>query len=205
MKMLKVKEVSEMTGLHPSTLRELHKRGSLVPKKVSEGGTRYYSEEQILDYLGIEDKKRKVIGYCRVSGQKQAGDLERQVDRLQAYMAAKGYQFEIIEDVGSGIKYDKKGLQELIKRIDNNEVSKVVIMYKDRLVRFGYELLEYICKLHGTTIEVVDTTEKTEQEELTEDLVQIVTVFACRLQGRRAKKTKEIIKELTKNDNNEKN
>jgi len=203
MKMLKVKQVSEMTGLHPSTLRMLHKKGQLIPKKVSVGGTRYYSEEQVLDYIGIESKNRIVIGYCRVSSPKQASDLERQADRLQAYMTVRGYQFEIIQDVGSGIKYDKKGLQELIRRIDNDEVSKVVVMYKDRLVRFGYELLEYIFKLHGVSIEVVDNTAKTEQEELTEDLVQIITVFACRLQGRRAKKTKEIIKELIC-DNNEK-
>jgi len=203
MKMLKVKQVSEMTGLHPNTLRDLHKKGQFVPKKVSEGGTRYYSEEQVLAYLGDNTTNRKIIGYCRVSNRKQQSDLENQVERMKTYLVARGYQFEIIEDIGSGINYDKKGLRELIKRIDNNEVSKVVVMYKDRLVRFGYELLEYICQLHNVEIEIIDTTEKTEQEELTEDLVQIITAFACKLQGRRAKKTKEMLKELTRDSNEE--
>ncbi len=73
-------------------------------------------------------------------------------------------------------------------------------MHKDRLVRFGYELVEKIYQLHGTAIEVIDNTAKTEEQEVVEDLVQIITVFSCKLQGKRSKKTKQIIKELTSDD-----
>ena len=116
------------------------------------------------------------------------------------YLLAQGKPFEIISDIGSGINYKRKGLQELIKGMANRSINKVVVLYKDRLTRFGYELIEYIASLYDCEIEVVDTTEKTEQEELVEDLVQIVTVFSCKLQGKRANKAKKMVKELTEID-----
>lgn len=115
-------------------------------------------------------------------------------------MYARGYQFEIISDIGSGINYDKKGLNQIIDMITNSEVEKIVVLYKDRLVRFGYELIENICDKYGTTIEVIDNTEKIEEQELVEDLIQIVTVFSCRLKGKRANKAKKMIKELLEDD-----
>lgn len=115
-------------------------------------------------------------------------------------MLAKGYRFQIITDIGSGINYNKKGLNQLLCKITLNEVEKIVVLYKDRLVRFGFELIENLCRLHGTVIEVVDNTEKTEEQELVEDLVQIITVFSCRLQGKRANKAKKLIKELVTDD-----
>lgn len=76
---------------------------------------------------------------------------------------------EIVTDIASGINYRRKGLQELIKGITNRSISKVVVLYKDRLTRFGFELIAYIAELYDCEIEIVDTTEKTEQEELVED------------------------------------
>ena len=120
---------------------------------------------------------------------------------VKTFMIAKGYSFDIITDIGSGINYNKKGLNQLIDKITNSEVEKIVILYKDRLLRFGYELIETICEKYGTTIEIIDNTEKTEEQELVEDLIQIVTVFSCRLQGKRANKAKKMIKELLEDDN----
>lgn len=148
-------------------------------------------------------RDRKVIGYCRVSSNKQKDDLERQIQNVKTYMYAKGYQFEVIQDIGSGINYNKKGLNQLIDIITNSEVEKIVILYKDRLLRFGFEIIENLCNKYGTTIEIIDNTEKTEEQELVEDLIQIVTVFSCRLQGKRANKAKKMIKELLENDTGE--
>ncbi|MCC5421055.1 IS607 family transposase, partial [Clostridium perfringens] len=92
----------------------------------------------------------------------------------------------------------------LIDMITNLEVDKIVVLYKDRLIRFGYELIENICEKYGTTIEIIDNTEKTEEQELVEDLIQIVTVFSCKLQGKRANKAKKMIKELLEDDTIEK-
>ncbi|EJR90571.1 hypothetical protein IKE_05950 [Bacillus cereus VD196] len=82
---------------------------------------------------------KMVIGYCRVSSHKQKDDFERQIDNVKTYMFAKGYQFKIITDIGSGINYNKKRLNQLIDKVTNSEVEKIVILYKDQLLRFGYE------------------------------------------------------------------
>ena len=87
--------------------------------------------------------------------------------------------------------------------ITNSELEKIIILYKDRLLRFGFEIIENLCRKYGTTIEIIDNTEKTEEQELVEDLIQIVTVFSCRLQGKRANKAKKMIKELLENDTGE--
>ena len=97
----------------------------------------------------------------------------------------------------------KKGLKELIKRISQNNVEKVVVLYKDRLLRFGFELVEYIASLYKCDIEIIDNTEKSEQQELVEDLVQIITVFSCKLQGKRANKARKLVKELIEGGGND--
>ena len=194
-------EAGKRLGVDKQTIREWHKEGKLIPDYITQGGHRKYSEEQINAFLANkqERKERKVIGYCRVSSFKQKADLERQTERMKLYLTAQGKPFEIIEDIGSGINYDKKGIHELINLICRREVEKVVILYKDRLMRFGFDLFKNMCDQFNTAIEIVEINAKTEQEELVEDLVQIITVFSCKLQGGRAKQTREMIKELVKN------
>ena len=198
----KMGEFSKRTGLSIQTLRLWDSNGKLKPAYVTAGKHRYYSEEQLNRILGIKlDKQEKrTIGYARVSSNKQKDDLIRQVENLKTYMIARGYQFEIIEDIGSGINYNKKGLNELINKITNREIDKIVILYKDRLLRFGFELIENLCKKYEVEIEIIDNTEKSEEQELVEDLVQIITEFSCKLQGKRANKAKKMIKELLEDD-----
>ena len=198
----KMGEFSKRTGLSIQTLRLWDSNGKLKPAYVTEGKHRYYSEEQLNRILGIKSDKqeKRTIGYARVSSNKQKDDLIRQVENLKTYMIARGYQFEIIEDIGSGINYNKKGLNELINKITNREVDKIVILYKDRLLRFGMELIENLCKKYEVEIEIIDNTEKSEEQELVEDLVQIITEFSCKLQGKRANKAKKMIKELLEDD-----
>lgn len=194
---------AELTGVTIQSLRNWDKSGKLKPHHYGKSGYRYYSQEQLYHYLGLkndEPKNRKIIGYCRVSSVKQKDDLDRQVENMTAYLCAKGYSFEIITDIGSGINYEKKGLTKLISMVTSCEVDKIVVLYKDRLIRFGYELIEQICEKYGTSIEIIDQTEKTEEQELVEDLVQIITVFSCKLQGKRAHKAKKMIKELLSDD-----
>ncbi|KDR96720.1 Predicted site-specific integrase-resolvase [Peptoclostridium litorale DSM 5388] len=204
MKYYSIGKFAALIGKTPQTLRDWHKKGSFMPHHVTEGGTRYYSQEQLNHFLGIkgiEARQKKIIGYCRVNSPKQKNDLARQVENVKSYMIAKGYQFTVISDVGSGINYNRKGLNQIIDMITNSEVEKLVILYKDRLLRFGFELIESLCAKYGTVIEIIDNTEKTEEQELVEDLVQIITVFSCKLQGKRAHKAKKMIKELLENDN----
>ena len=186
-----------MLGVSAQTLRNWDNSGKLHPHHTSSNGYRYYSHEQLNQVMNIKlNLDRKVIGYCRVSSNKQRVDLERQIQNMKTYLTAQGRPFEIISDIGSGINYKKKGLKELLKLITQNKVDKVVVLYEDRLLRFGYELVEYIASLYNCEIEIIDNTEKSEQQELVEDLVQIITVFSCKLQGKRANKAKKLIREL---------
>ena len=203
MKYYSIGQFAKAIGKTTKTLRNWDKNGKLKPVRVEDTGYRYYSQEQLNHFLGLKLEKqinKKIIGYCRVNSHKQKDDLERQIENVKTYMYAKGYQFEIITDIGSGINYNKKGLNQIIDMVTNSEVEKIVVLYKDRLIRFGYELIENLCNKFGTIIEIIDNTEKTEQQELVEDLVQIVTVFSCRLQGKRANKAKKVIKELIEDD-----
>jgi predicted site-specific integrase-resolvase len=167
--------MTDILGVTAQTLRNWDKSGKLKPHHTSPNGYRYYSEDSLNQLLNKPVAKTgKVVGYCRVSSPKQKDDLERQIENMQMYLLAQGKPFEIISDIGSGINYKRKGLQELIKGMANRSINKVIVLYKDRLTRFGYELVE--------------------------DLVQIVTVFSCKLQGKRANKAKKLIKELISDD-----
>ena len=203
MKYFTINKFAKILGVTPQTLRNWDKTGKLTPHHMGKNGYRYYSEEQLNQVTGILKKPKITVGYCRVSSPKQKDDLARQIENVQMYLLAQGKPFEIISDIGSGINYKRNGLEELLERINNNEVEKVVILYKDRLVRFGIELIEYVASLHGCKIEIIDNTKKTEQEELVEDLVQIITVFSCKLQGKRARKAKKLIKELVGGESND--
>lgn len=192
-----IHEFSKILGVSAQTLRNWDNNGKLHPHHTSSNGYRYYSHEQFNQVMNIKlNLDRIVIGYCRVWSNKQKDDLERQIENMKLYLTAQGKPFEIISDIGSGINYKKKGLKELIKRISQSEVEKVVVLYKDRLVRFGFELIEYIASLYNCDIEIIDHTEKTEQQELVEDFVQIITVFSCKLQGKRANKARKFVNEL---------
>lgn len=207
MKYYSINEFSKILGVSAQTLRNWDKSGKLHPHHTSTNGYRYYSHEQLGQVMNIKTNvDKKVIGYCRVSSNKQKDDLKRQIENMEMHLTSQGKPFEIISDIGSGINYKKKGLKELIKLITQNKVEKVVVLYKDRLVRFGFELIEYLASLYNCEIEIVDNTEKSEQQELVEDLIQIITVFSCRLQGKRANKTRKLVKELIDSgEDNDKN
>jgi Predicted site-specific integrase-resolvase len=202
MRFYSIHEFSKIVGKTPQTLRNWDKSGKLKPHHTGSNGYRFYSHDQVNQVFGIkkEDSKRITIGYCRVSSNKQKDDLQRQIDNMKTYLLAKGQSFEIITDIGSGINYTKKGLKQLLKRIMNYEVEKVVVLYKDRMLRFGFELVEFIARQYNCEIEIIDSTEKSEEQELVEDLVQIITVFSCKLQGKRADRAKKMIQELIEDD-----
>ncbi len=191
---LSIKEAATFLGVAESTLRRWENEGKLTPERTS-GGHRRYSKESLIAFKDKKDNNKLTIGYCRVSSSDQKEDLKRQVENVTNYCIANGYQFRIIEDLGSGLNYKKKGLKELLALMENREVERIVVNYKDRLMRFGYEMLEEICKLNNVKIEVINHSEdRTYEEELVEDVLSVITVFSSRLYGSRSRKTKEILK-----------
>ena len=206
MSLMSIGKFSKESGISQVTLRRMHESGDLVPAYISTGGTRYYSDDQLMKILGKAgnaDLDNRVIGYCRVSTKSQKDDLENQIKNVKTYMISRGYQFDIISDIGSGINYNNSGLRKLISLINGKEISKVVVLYKDRLVRFGFDLIKYLCEINGVEIEIIDNSEYSKEQELTDDLIQIITVFANRLYGSRSKKTRNLIKEVMSNDTSE--
>jgi transposon, resolvase len=200
--MLSIGKFAKSLGVSIQTLRNWDKEGKLKPTYVTENGYRYYSEDLLNKFRNIKNVnkiKKKNILYARVSAKDQKDDLNRQIDNLKQYAYSKGYSFEIITDIGSGINYKKEGLLKMINLVECGEVDRIIVLYKDRLIRFGYDLIEYICKLNDTKIEIVDNSTISKEQELTEDLIQIITIFANRLYGARSKKTINLIKSVKEN------
>jgi predicted site-specific integrase-resolvase len=150
-----------------------------------------------------KNQYRKNIGYCRVSTSKQKDDLLRQKENVEMYLKSLKQPYEIITDIGSGINYNKRGLCELLELICKNRIDTIYVLYKDRLVRFGFELIQKIAELHDTKIVVLDNEDKTKEQELVEDLMQIITVFSCRLHGKRAAKTRQLMSDLLEEDDSD--
>lgn len=200
MKYYSTKKVTEILGVTAQTLRNWDKEGKLKPSYVKSNGYRYYSEESILSYTQERKTKKNlnVVGYARVSSKKQSDDLERQINNLNAYISSKYDSFDIITDIGSGINYNNPGLKKLIEKINKKEVDLIIVLYKDRLLRFGFELVEYFAQLNNVKIEILDKIDKNQDEELVEDLVQIITEFSCKIQGKRKTKTKQLIDDFSK-------
>lgn len=206
MVLMSIGKFAKELGVTPEHVRTMHRTGEVIPARISEKGTRYYSDEQLRDLKNslTSQREERVIAYCRVSTKSQKDDLEKQVEIVKSYMYAKGYSFEVITDVGSGINYKNKGLQQLISLIDSNQVTRVVILHADRLIGFGFELIQLLCDLHDVKIEIIDNSERSNDEELTNDLIQIITTFANRLYGSESKKTKTLIErvsDVTRNEN----
>jgi predicted site-specific integrase-resolvase len=196
--MYKIGQFSKLTGISISTLRMWDKKGILKPEFRMPHGERRYSESQLQQVLQKKsDAPRMNVGYARVSSKKQEDDLKRQIELLELFLAKQGRPFKIISDIGSGINYSKSGLKELLKLISLNQVDIIYVLYKDRLVRFGFELIEEFAKLHNTKIEVINQTEdKTDEEELVEDILNIIHVLSCRLNGKKSHINKKIAHRL---------
>jgi len=128
-----------------------------------------------------DDKKKRYI-YCRVSSNKQKDDLIRQREFLQRMYP----QHDIIEDVGSGINFKRKGIQTILEQSMLGNIEEIVVAYKDRLARFGYELIESIVNQGGGKITIInDEKFKSCEQELAEDLLAIIHIFNCRQMGKR--------------------
>lgn len=204
MQLISIGKFAKKVGLTTASLRRMHQSGECIPYHITKGGTRYYSLDQLKDFSTADKKEKLVIGYCRVSTSSQKNVLETQINNVKSYMYAKGYNFEIISDIGSGINYKKKGLQELLDKINDQKISKIIVLYKDRLIGFGFELIEYLCKINNIEIEIIDNTKQSKEQELSDNLIQIVTVFANQLYGQCSKKTKQLINGVKQNISNKK-
>jgi excisionase family DNA binding protein len=200
-KLLRPKEVCQRLGISYSTLSRWVREGRIRAIRTAGGVFRIPESEvrRIAEGLPISREVRAVI-YARVSSSDQKSDLDRQVEYLTQYCSSKGYRVvDVLSDVASGLKTDRKGLLKLFNYIVNRQVDVVVVTYRDRLTRFGFEYLERFFKQYGVGIEVVLGEEpKNAYQELVEDLIEIITSFAAKLYGLRSRKKKRLVEGFKK-------
>jgi len=200
-RLLRPKEVCQRLGVSYSTLSRWVREGEIKAIRTAGGKYRVPESEvrRIAEGLPISKEVRVVI-YARVSSSDQRSDLERQVQYLTEYCASKGYRVvDVLSDVASGLKTDRRGLLKLFNYVVNRQVDVVVVTYRDRLTRFGFDYLDHFFKQYGVRIEVALGEEpKDAYQELVEDLIEIVTSFAGKLYGMRSHRKKKLVEGFKK-------
>nr|WP_290003820.1 IS607 family transposase [Moraxella atlantae] len=195
-RLISINQASQQLGVSISTLRRWDETGVLVAERTPKGHRRYDISKINPNLLhGMGDKDRKTIAYARVSSHDQKEDLHRQIQVLEMYCAKQGWTYEIINDLGSGMNYHKKGLKQLLDGILENQIGRLVLTHKDRLLRFGAELIFALCEARNVEIVIINQSENPSfEEELAQDVLEIITVFSARLYGSRSKKIKNYSK-----------
>jgi excisionase family DNA binding protein len=145
---------------------------------ITPGGQRRYDLDSVIP---VGDSERATIIYARVSSRSQKGDLLTQIDFLQSRYP----EAEVIQDIGSGLNYKRKGFISLLERILSNDVGLVVVAHKDRLCRFGFDIVAWLCERQKCELLVLNQSSLSPEREMVEDILAVIHVFSCRLYGLR--------------------
>lgn len=194
-RLLSIKQAANQLGVSVSTLRRWDETGVLVAQRTPKGHRRYDLSKINPNLTRNKvEQQRKTIAYARVSSHEQKSDLQRQIEMLELYCSAQGWSFEVISDLGSGMNYHKKGLKRLLDDILDNKIDRLVLTHKDRLLRFGAELVFALCEARQVEVVIINQGENLSfEEELAQDVLEIITVFSARLYGSPSKKNKKLI------------
>lgn len=190
--MWKVAEFGELTGVSASTLRRWEREGKLIPERTL-GNQRVYTEHHLSVARSINSGKspNKVIIYCRVSSSGQKDDLQSQVKAMEQFCLAQGVVItDLIQEIGGGLNFKRTMFLQIVRWAIQGEVKTVYVAHKDRLCRFGFELVEQIVQWSGGEIIVANAETLSPHEELTQDLLSIIHCFSSRLYGLRKYKAK---------------
>ena len=196
---LKIGEAAEYLNVTEDALRKWEQKNIIKPYRTA-GNQRRYTKEMLDKALVGYDSKNNfptklTIGYCRVSSAHQKEDLQRQIDVVQTYCENQGKPFKIIQDVGSGLNYERKGFLNLIHMICQKQCDEIIVNYQDRLARFGFELIKTICDENQVKLTVINQTQVEDpNQELVDDVLSIITVFSAKLYGKQSHHNEKIIK-----------
>ena len=176
-----IRKAIQLSGLSAGTLRKYADNGTIKAQRIGKG-QRLFDVADLLQQRNPSSQGGKpVVCYCRVSSRKQKDDLARQV----VFMRERYPNAEIIQDIGSGLNFKRKGLDSILQRLLQGDKFTLVVAHRDRLCRFGFELIQSLFEKNGGEILVLDKSELSPQQELTEDLLAILHVFSCRMHGLR--------------------
>jgi putative resolvase len=196
---ISIGQAAKELGVSIPTLRRWEAEGEIQAERTPKGHRRY----DLAQLRGLKPNEtsttnRPTVCYARVSSHDQKEDLVRQAALLETFCAANGWTYEIVQDLGSGLNYNKRGLQQLIKRICSGTVGRLVLTNKDRLLRFGSELVFSLCEAYNTEVVIINQGEQplSFEEELSQDVLEIITVFSARLYGSRSHKNRKLVETL---------
>ena len=194
---ISIDEASKITGLSIQTIRKLGDKKQIKCFKTPSGHRRFNKQDLEKfcdpDSFNEKDSKNTKINYIytRVSSKKQLDDLSRQVEYLQKRKPEYS-SYTTISDIASGINFKRKGLQTILDSCLQGIIGEVVIAHRDRLSRFGFDLVKIIIEKAGGTITILDDEEnKSSEQELAEDLLSIIHIYSCRQMGKRSYKIKQ--------------
>ncbi len=194
-KYISIGEASVMLGVSISTMRRWETEDKLIPNHRTCGNHRRYELSKIMNLLHSDKAlpPKKSICYARVSGHDQRNDLIRQEKRLEKYCIEQNIEYELISDLGSGMNYKKKGLKKMILLLISGQLKNLILTHKDRLLRFGSELIFSICKIFGTEVIIINEEQNQSfEQELVSSVIEIITVFSAKLYGSRSHKNKPV-------------
>ena len=184
--LLSIGQLASVLGVSVSTVRRWCRKGILKETLRTIGNHRRFDGDSYRHLLGKAKTKRKVVGYARFSSHDQKSDLETQARRLKDYGCD-----EVITDLGSGLNCRKPGLKRLMHAILAGDVGTLVLTHEDRLLRFGTELIFFLCRRHATQIIILEAAKEMAFEaELVKDVITLMTVFSARLYGKRSWKNR---------------
>ena len=188
---VKIGKAADILGISIQTLRRWESLGKLIPDRKT-SGTRYYDLSKLLGFKHTDTDL--TIAYARVSSHDQKEDLVRQANLLSSYCISHGWNYQVIQDLGSGMNYYKKGLKHLLELILERKIRRLVLTHKDRLLRFGAELIFTLCETRQVEVVIINQGEEASfEEELAKDVLEIITVFSARMYGARSHKNKKLV------------
>lgn len=198
MKYYSAKTVTQILGVTAQTLRNWDKEGKLKPAYTKSNGYRYYSEDDIMSYTKERNRKKekKLIGYIKNSSLENEVSLTRKKESIETYLKSTNQEYEIIIDVGSGLDYNRAGLKTLIAKINKKEVDEIVICYKDNLVKYGFELIEYFAYLNNVKIKVLDINNKSSLIEIKEDFLTVAKDVSRKYQIKNNLKSRQLLNDI---------
>lgn len=201
--MYNITQFAKLINYSVKTLQRWDRDNILKPETRTKTNRRLYSHDQLIQFTNSNIlKKRKNIIYCRVSSSNQKNDLSSQKDFLVDFTRNMGISIDdIYTDIGSGMNFKRKNFLKLLDEVQNNEIESVTIAHKDRLSRFGYELIEYLFNKFNVKVNLINDDRLSPEQELCHDLTSIIHVFSSRLYGLRKYKYK--IKKMCENTENE--
>ena len=196
----KIGQFAKLVRRTPATIRRWEAEGKIASKRLP-SGHRYFDDSDLRAVMGVKAEHRNTVVYCRVNSKEEKQDLERQLESMQIWALSSGTIVdEWITEIGGGLNFKRPKFLAIVDRICRGEIRQLIVAHKDRLVRFGFELIRHICDEHDCELIVVNQIRLSPEKEMVEDMLAIVHTFSCRLYGMRKyeKKLKEEYPDINK-------